>query len=87
MDAAQRHNLVEKKRREKINNKLEELKIIIGFDEYNKITQYDILDKAIEYINLLKKENDEYKNKLEKKVKKKDKDIEKITEGIQKTKI
>jgi predicted ribosome quality control (RQC) complex YloA/Tae2 family protein len=63
------------------------LKIIIGFDEYNKITQYDILDKAIEYINLLKKENDEYKNKLEKKVKKKDKDIEKITEGIQKTKI
>jgi hypothetical protein len=87
MDAAQKHNLVEKKRREKINTKIDELKIIIGLNENDKVTKYDILDDTIEYIKTLKKENNEYKNKLEKIVKKEDEDIKKITKKIKNTKI
>lgn len=87
MDGAQKHNLIEKKRREKINNKLDELKKVIGHNENEKITQYDILNNAIEYINLLKKENDEYKNKIGKKIKKDDKDIKELSKIIENTKI
>jgi hypothetical protein len=82
MDAAQKHNLVEKKRREKINTKIDELKIIIGLNGNDKVTKYNILDNTIEYIKTLKKENNEYKNKLEKIVKKEDEDIKKITKKI-----
>lgn len=87
MNAAQKHNLVEKRRREKISQKFDELKSIIELNEDDKNTQYDILNGAIEYIKSLRKQNDEYKSKLENNVKKEDDDIKKITKKIKNTKI
>jgi hypothetical protein len=81
MDVAQKHKLIEKKRREKINKKFDELKIVIGL-ENDKVTKYEILNSSIEYIEALKKENDEYKNKLQKN---NNKDIIKITKKMKNT--
>jgi hypothetical protein len=85
MNAAQKHNLVEKKRREKISQKFDELKSMIELNENDKITQYDILNETIEYIKSLREQNDEYKSKLENNVKKEDQDIKKITKKIKNT--
>lgn len=88
MNAAQKHNLVEKKRREKISQKFDELKSMIELNESDdKITQYDILNKAIEHIKFLREQNDKYKSKLENNVKKDDEDIKKISQKIKNTKI
>ena len=65
MEKSQKHRLVEKKRRDKINSKVLELKDILKLSPDENYTQYDILTITIDYIKNIEKQNETLNEKIQ----------------------